>query len=91
MAARLLARCALGQGDESQAEQLLEQAAEQLEQDDLPTVSLRISALEEDWQRSQAGVNQLLAGLETAPELAECFRQSAAVQAELQHVPISPG
>ncbi len=81
----LLARCALGQGDAALAQQSLEQAGECLQQHDLPTVSWRVYALQENWPLSQVGVDSLLTGLESAPELQECFRQSAAVQRVLQH------
>ncbi|MGB1256285.1 MAG: AAA family ATPase [Thiolinea sp.] len=80
MAEMFLARCALGLGNTDSAQQALIRAEAYLQQAELPTVSWQLFALQENWQASKAGVEVLLSGLGTTPELQEAFRQSAAVQ-----------
>ena len=84
MADVFLARCALGEGDAELAQGTLAKAGECLQQADLPTVAWRVYVLQENTERSVAAVNELLAGLESAPELQACFKRSPTVQKILQ-------
>jgi predicted ATPase/DNA-binding winged helix-turn-helix (wHTH) protein len=58
-----------------------------LQTSELPVISWRIHALNEDWQQSAKIIRQLLSGLASAPELQTCFEQSPAVQRVLKQVP----
>lgn len=59
---------------------LLKQAISSLQHTELPVVSWRVYALNQDWQQSAIVIRQILDGLASAPELQASFENSSAVK-----------